>query len=67
MREFILAAVISARAGIRHAGDAGSADGIAGGRANSAGATVRSLRLVFTVVIGFLAVEMIYKGFSGRL
>jgi uncharacterized membrane protein YfcA len=32
-----------------------------------AGATVRSLRLVFTVVIGFLAVEMIYKGFSGRL
>jgi uncharacterized membrane protein YfcA len=32
-----------------------------------AGATVRSLRLVFTVVIGFLAVEMIYKGFSGKL
>jgi len=32
-----------------------------------AGATVRSLRLVFTVVIGFLAVEMIYKGFFGRL
>src|SRR6202045_2503131 len=32
-----------------------------------AGATVRSLRLVFAVVIGFLAVEMIYNGFAGKI
>ena len=32
-----------------------------------AGAKVRSLRLVFTVVIGFLAVEMIYNGFAGKM
>lgn len=32
-----------------------------------AGATVRSLRLVFSGVIGFLALEMIYKGFFGKL
>jgi uncharacterized membrane protein YfcA len=32
-----------------------------------AGATVRSLRLVFAVVIGFLAVEMIYNGFAGKM
>lgn len=32
-----------------------------------AGAKVRSLRLVFTVVIGFLAVEMIYNGFVGKM
>jgi uncharacterized membrane protein YfcA len=32
-----------------------------------AGATVRSLRLVFAVVIGFLAVEMIYNGLVGKM
>jgi uncharacterized membrane protein YfcA len=32
-----------------------------------AGATVRTLRLVFAVVIGFLAVEMIYNGFAGKM
>jgi uncharacterized membrane protein YfcA len=32
-----------------------------------AGAAVRSLRLVFAVVIGFLALEMIYNGFAGRM
>ncbi len=32
-----------------------------------AGATVRSLRLVFSGVIGFLALEMIYNGFFGKL
>jgi uncharacterized protein len=32
-----------------------------------AGATVRTLRLVFAVVIGFLAVEMIYSGFAGKM
>jgi len=32
-----------------------------------AAAKVRSLRLVFTVVIGFLAVEMIYNGFVGKM
>jgi uncharacterized membrane protein YfcA len=32
-----------------------------------AGATVRSLRLVFAVVIGFLAIEMIYNGFAGKM
>jgi uncharacterized membrane protein YfcA len=32
-----------------------------------AGAKVRSLRLVFAVVIGFLAVEMIYNGFAGKI
>jgi uncharacterized protein len=32
-----------------------------------AGATVRSLRLVFAVVIGFLAVEMIYNGLAGKM
>src|SRR3984957_3019330 len=31
------------------------------------GATVRTLRLVFGVVIGFLAVEMIYNGFAGKM
>jgi len=31
-----------------------------------AGAAVRSLRIVFSVVIAFLAVEMIYNGFTGR-
>jgi uncharacterized membrane protein YfcA len=32
-----------------------------------AGATVRSLRIVFAVVIGFLALEMIYNGFAGKV
>jgi uncharacterized protein len=32
-----------------------------------AGATVRTLRLVFAAVIGFLAVEMIYNGFAGKM
>jgi uncharacterized membrane protein YfcA len=32
-----------------------------------AGAKVRSLRLVFSVVIGFLALEMIYNGFAGKM
>jgi uncharacterized protein len=32
-----------------------------------AGAAVRTLRLVFSVVIGALAVEMIYKGLAGKL
>ncbi len=32
-----------------------------------AGAAVRSLRIVFGVVIGFLAIEMIYNGISGGL
>jgi uncharacterized membrane protein YfcA len=32
-----------------------------------AGATVRSLRLIFAMVIGFLAVEMIYNGFAGKM
>jgi uncharacterized protein len=31
-----------------------------------AGAQVRALRLVFSIVIGFLAIEMIYNGLSGR-
>jgi uncharacterized membrane protein YfcA len=31
-----------------------------------AGAAVRSLRIVFSVVIGFLAIEMIYNGFAGK-
>ena len=31
-----------------------------------AGAKVRVLRIVFSVVIGFLAVEMIYNGLTGR-
>jgi uncharacterized protein len=30
-------------------------------------AAVRSLRIVFSVVIGFLAVEMIYNGFAGKM
>ena len=29
------------------------------------GAKVRNLRIVFSVVIGFLAIEMIYNGFAG--
>jgi hypothetical protein len=32
-----------------------------------AGAAVRTLRLVFSLVIGFLAVEMIYNGFAGKM
>ncbi len=32
-----------------------------------AGAAVRYLRMVFSVVIGFLALEMIYNGFKGSL
>ena len=32
-----------------------------------AGAAVRTLRIVFSVVVGFLALEMIYKGFSGKI
>jgi uncharacterized membrane protein YfcA len=32
-----------------------------------AGAAVRTLRVVFSVVIGALAVEMIYKGLAGKL
>ena len=32
-----------------------------------AGAAVRTLRIVFSLVIGFLALEMIYKGFSGKI
>lgn len=32
-----------------------------------AGAKVKSLRIVFAVVIGFLAVEMIYNGVAGKL
>jgi uncharacterized membrane protein YfcA len=32
-----------------------------------AGAKVRSLRIVFSVVIGFLAIEMIYNGFAGKM
>src|SRR5450755_158633 len=32
-----------------------------------AGAAVRSLRIVFSVVIGFLAMEMIYNGFAGKM
>jgi uncharacterized membrane protein YfcA len=32
-----------------------------------AGAKVKSLRLVFSVVIGFLALEMIYNGFAGKM
>jgi uncharacterized protein len=32
-----------------------------------AGATVRTLRLVFAVVIGFLAMEMIYNGVAGKM
>lgn len=32
-----------------------------------AGAKVRSLRMVFSVVIGFLALEMIYNGFAGKM
>jgi uncharacterized protein len=32
-----------------------------------AGAKVRSLRIVFSVVIGFLALEMIYNGFAGKM
>lgn len=32
-----------------------------------AGAQVKSLRLVFAVVIGFLAIEMIYNGFAGKV
>lgn len=31
-----------------------------------AGAQVRALRLVFSIVIGFLAIEMIYNGLTGR-
>lgn len=30
-------------------------------------ARVRSLRLVFAIVIGFLAIEMIYNGFAGKV
>ena len=32
-----------------------------------AGAKVKSLRLVFSVAIGFLALEMIYNGFAGKM
>jgi uncharacterized membrane protein YfcA len=32
-----------------------------------AGAKVRNLRIVFSVVIGFLAIEMIYNGFAGKM
>jgi uncharacterized membrane protein YfcA len=32
-----------------------------------AGAKVRNLRMVFSVVIGFLALEMIYNGFAGKM
>jgi uncharacterized membrane protein YfcA len=32
-----------------------------------AGAKVRTLRIVFSVVIGFLAMEMIYNGFAGKM
>lgn len=32
-----------------------------------AGAKVRSLRVVFSVVIGILALEMIYNGFAGKM
>jgi uncharacterized protein len=32
-----------------------------------AGAKVRGLRIVFSVVIGFLALEMIYNGFAGKM
>ena len=32
-----------------------------------AGAKVRSLRIVFSVVIGILAMEMIYNGFAGHM
>lgn len=32
-----------------------------------AGAQVKSLRLVFAIVIGFLAIEMIYNGFAGKV
>lgn len=32
-----------------------------------AGAAVRTLRIVFSIVVGFLALEMIYKGFSGKI
>jgi uncharacterized protein len=32
-----------------------------------AGAKVRSLRIVFSVVIGILAIEMIYNGFAGKM
>jgi uncharacterized protein len=32
-----------------------------------AGAKVRSLRMVFSVVIGFLALEMIYNGLAGKM
>jgi uncharacterized protein len=31
------------------------------------GAQVRVLRIVFSTVIGALAIEMIYKGFTGKL
>ena len=31
------------------------------------GAKVRALRIVFSAVIAVLALEMIYKGFSGKL
>jgi uncharacterized protein len=32
-----------------------------------AGAKVRSLRMVFSIVIGFLALEMIYNGLAGKM
>jgi len=32
-----------------------------------AGTAVHSLRLVFSVVIAFLALEMVYNGFAGRM
>lgn len=32
-----------------------------------AGAKVRSLRIVFSIVIAFLALEMIYNGFAGKI
>jgi uncharacterized membrane protein YfcA len=41
--------------------------GSLGGARILAGATVRSLRLVFAAVIGVLAVEMIYNGFAGKM
>jgi len=41
--------------------------GSLGGARVLAGANVRVLHLVFSVVIAFLAIEMIYNGFTGRL
>jgi hypothetical protein len=32
-----------------------------------AGAKVRSLRVIFSIVIAFLALEMIYNGFAGKI